>query len=359
MRQTDTNSISLNDLAQAIGVKLYGQGNISITGVNNLEGAKPGDLAYLAHNRFLEQAKQSQVSALLVSKPYDELTIPQLISDNPQFDFIQLSNRFFPIPLPSRGVAQAISKGENVRIGSDVSIGPFVTLGHRTTIGDRVTIYPGVCLGDDVSIGEDSIVYPQVAILDRCEIGARVVIHAGTVIGSDGFGYIQHKGVNHKVPQRGNVRIEDDVEIGANVTIDRATFGCTLIKRGTKIDNLVQIAHNVTIGDNSIVVAQVGIAGSTTIGQQVMIGGKAGLVDHLTVGDHAKIAAGASVLKNVEEGTTVGGGIPALPAEAALKRQILIDRLPEIRQELTELEKRVQAIEGKPRKTKTRKTKNS
>ena len=165
------------------------------------------------------------------------------------------------------GVAQHVVKGRDGHLGNDVSIGAFVTIGHRTTIGDRVTIYPGVFLGEDVTIGNDTVLHPNVSVLDGCRIGSRVIIHAGAVIGSDGFGYVQHEGRHHKIPQRGIVVIEDDVEIGANVTIDRATFGRTHVKQGTKIDNLVQIAHNVTVGEHGIIVAQVGIAGSTSIGE--------------------------------------------------------------------------------------------
>ncbi|MCH7615933.1 MAG: UDP-3-O-(3-hydroxymyristoyl)glucosamine N-acyltransferase [Nitrospinae bacterium] len=359
MNTPPSDGISLKQLAGAITAKFQGPGDLLITGVNSPEGAEPGEIAYLAGERYLETAQRSRASAFIVSKPFQQLRMPQLIVSNPQYAFVQIINRFFPQEHLARGIAKDIWQGEDVRIGRDVSIGPFVTLSDRANIGDRVTLYPGVFIGANVKIGDDSMLYPGVTILDRCEIGAHVIIHAGTVIGSDGFGYLQHGGQHHKIPQRGTVVIENEVELGANVTIDRATFGRTLIKRGTKIDNLVQIAHNVTIGDNSIVIALVGIAGSTTIGQQVMIGGQSGLVDHLTVGDHARIAAGSSVLRNVEAGTTVGGGIPALPAEAALRRQILIDRLPELRQELTELVKRVQAIEGNPRTAKTRKTKKS
>jgi UDP-3-O-[3-hydroxymyristoyl] glucosamine N-acyltransferase len=201
-----------------------------------------------------------------------------------------------------------------------------------------------VFIGHDSVIGDDSVLYPNVTIRERCSIGRRVIIHSGTVVGSDGFGYVQHDGRHHKVPQIGSVVIEDDVELGANVSVDRATSGRTLIKRGTKVDNLVQIAHNVTIGEHSILVAQVGIAGSTTVGSGVVIGGQAGLADHLDIGDRVIIAARAGVNRSLTGGQIVSGA-PAMPHETSIKAQAVFSRLPELRQHVRALEQRVGALE--------------
>ena len=280
----------------------------------------------------------------LLTKLFLEETRPQILTPNPLYAFATLVRQFFiPLPRP-RGLAKEIIRGKNVRIGPDVSIYPYVTIGDRVNIGARVTIYPGVFLGDDAVIGDDSILYPQVTILEGCSIGARVILHSGTVIGSDGFGYVQHQGQHHKIPQLGTVMIEDDVELGANVTVDRATFGQTIIKRGTKVDNQVQIAHNVQVGENCILVAQVGIAGSTTIGKYVMIGGQAGLIDHLTIGDGAKIAAGSGLSHDLTAGEVVSGR-PAIEHTAWLKSQALVPKLPEFREELRNLQGRIEVLE--------------
>ncbi len=346
----------LTDIARAINAQLHGQADLRITGVNSLEQAEPGDLAFMASHRLMDKALQSKASAFIVPQYFPDLNGAQLVSAQPQFDFVRLITRFFmKTPAPT-GIAENVVKGSNVNLGRDVSIGPFVTIGHRTTIGDRVTIYPGVFLGDGVTIGDDTVLHPNASILDGCRIGARVIIHAGTVIGSDGFGYVQHEGRHHKIPQRGIVVVEDDVEIGANVTIDRATFGATHVKQGTKIDNLVQIAHNVTVGEHGIIVAQVGIAGSTTIGKGVMIGGQAGLIDHLTIGDQAMIAAGAGIEKDVEPGSRMSGR-PAVQSTAFFRTHVLVQQLPELKKQISNLEKRLAAIENKkPRTNKTKKS---
>ena len=346
----------VSELVRAIDAQLHGPAELRITGVNSLDQAEPGDLALLSGHRLLDQARGSRASAFIVPQYFPDLNGAQLVSAQPQYDFVRLITRFFTKTPSPAGVAEHVVKGEHVLLGKDVSIGAFVTIGARTNIGDRVTIYPGVHLGDGVTIGDDSVLHPNVSIQDGCRIGARVMIHAGTVIGSDGFGYVQHEGRHHKIPQRGIVVIEDDVEIGANVTIDRATFGATHVRQGAKIDNLVQIAHNVTVGEHGIIVAQVGIAGSTTLGKGVMIGGQAGLIDHLTIGDQAMIAAGAGIEKNVEPGARMSGR-PARQSTAFFRSHFLVQQLPELKKQVSNLEKRLAAIEDK--QSETRKTKKA
>jgi len=353
MTHSATAVVSLQTLATAIQAELKGKKGVRITGVNNPEGAKPGEIAYLASERYLKEAQKSKASAFIVSKHYPQLSTHQLIVANPQYAFVHIINQFFPQTLQAPGISTNIWKGRNVKIGQQVSIGPFVTLSDGATIGDHVTLYPGVFIGKDVTICNDTILYPRVSVLDRCTIGRHVIIHAGSVIGSDGFGYLQHEGQHLKIPQRGNVVIEDHVELGANVTIDRATFGETKIKRGCKIDNQVQIAHNVTIDEHCIVVAQVGIAGSTQVGKYVIIGGQAGIIDHLTIGDKAMIAAGAGIEKSVEPGAIMSGW-PAKRHEVSLRTHVLVQRLPELHQHVSALEKRLAALETrKPRAKKT------
>ena len=198
-----------------------------------------------------------------------------------------------------------------------------------------MTLYPGVFIGDDSAWSATMSPYPNVVVREGCRLGSRVIIHSGTVIGSDGFGYVQHSGQHHKIPQLGGATIEDDVELGANVTIDRATLGQTIMKRGTKIDNLVQIAHNVTVGEHNIFVAQVGIAGSTTLGKYVMVGGQAGLADHLHIGDHVMIAAKSGVTRSLE-GNQIVSGAPVMPHATFLKAQAVIPQLPTVRQRVRE-----------------------
>lgn len=300
-------------------------------------------------------ATNVQVAALLIHRYQPDLAIPQIVVDNPMLAFARVAQKFFVQAPPPRGIADQVIQGTDVRIGSDPSIWPFVTLGDHVTIGNRVTLYPGVFVGSGSTIGDDSVLYPNVVVREACSLGARVIVHSGTVIGADGFGYVQHQGRHHKIPQLGGVIIEDDVELGANVTIDRATLGHTLVKQGTKVDNLVQIAHNVIVGEHCILVAQVGIAGSTTIGRHVMIGGQAGLADHLTIGDQVMIAAKSGVNRSIESNQVVGG-IPAMPREKALRIQGGIFQLPETRDTVRNLEQRVTALEHQAKSTSRRRT---
>lgn len=339
-------SITLGELARAVGGQVTGSEDTVISGVSSLEQARPGDLTFVDGDRFEQAAHDSKAAAFVVARTLSGLSRPQLAVANPKYAFARLVQQFFTPSRTARGIAQQISRGAGVEIGADPSIWPFVTLGDRVTIGARVTLYPGVFIGDDSVVGDDCLLYPNVTVRERCTIGRRVIIHSGTVIGSDGFGYVQHDGRHQKIPQIGTVVIEDDVELGANVTVDRATFGRTLIKRGTKVDNLVQIAHNVSVGEHNILVAQVGIAGSTTLGSHVVVGGQAGLSDHLEVGDRVMIAARSGVNRSLT-GNQVVSGTPAMPHEISIKAQAVVPRLPELRQQVRDLEQRVRSLEAR------------
>jgi len=340
------NRISLGEIGQAVGGRLIGQADLVVSGASSLEEAEPGYLAYVEGDRFIKSAQASQASAFVVARQIADLNRPQLVVSNPKYAFARIVQQFFTSPDRPRGISEQIARGTDVQIGPGASIWPFVTLGDRVKLGARVTLYPGVFIGPDAVIGDDTLLYPNVTVGEGCLIGSRVIIHSGTVIGSDGFGYVMQEGRHHKIPQVGIVRIEDDVELGANVTVDRATFGQTVIKRGTKVDNLVQIAHNVSIGEDTILVAQVGIAGSTTLGHHVIVGGQAGLSDHIQVGDQVMIAARSGVNRSLTSNQIVSGA-PVMPHEVAVKAQAVIPRLPELRQLVRNLEQRVKALEAR------------
>lgn len=338
---------TLRDIARAVDGQVIGPPDVAVTGASSLSEARENELSYIEHDRYLAAAARSKAAAFVVGRPMTGVTRPQIVAADAKYAFARIVQQFFTAPYTARGVAAEVIRGQDVQVGAAVSIWPFVTLGDRARIGARVTLYPGVFVGHDVVIGDDSVLYPNVTVREQCSIGRRVIIHSGTVIGSDGFGYVQHDGRHHKIPQIGSVVIEDDVELGANVTVDRATFGQTVIKRGTKVDNLVQIAHNVSIGEHSIVVAQVGIAGSVTIGSYVVIGGQAGLADHVDIGDRVIIAAQTGVNRSVTSGQVVSGA-PAMPHAVSIKAQAVIPRLPELRQHVRSLEQRVRALETGP-----------
>jgi UDP-3-O-[3-hydroxymyristoyl] glucosamine N-acyltransferase len=357
MKRPPRRAVPLSEIAGAVDGHLVGAGDTLIAGVSSLVEARDGDLAYLDHDRFIPAALASAAAAFVTGRHLTELSRPQVVVTDPRYASVRVVERFFPPARPARGIASPIARGADVEIGPDVAIGPFVTLGDRVRVGAGVTLYAGVFIGDDAVIGDGSTLYPRVTILERCEIGCRVIIHSGAIVGSDGFGYVTLEGRHRKVPQIGDVVVEDDVELGANVTIDRATFGSTRIGRGTKIDNLVHIAHNVAIGPDSILVAQVGIAGSTRLGAHVVAGGQVGIGEHLEIGDGAMMAAQAGVARNLAPGEIVSG-TPAFSHAASLRAHVLLARLPEFRQQIRELTERVRALEAqaaararKPRRT--------
>ena len=339
------NPLSLKQIHDVVGGELVGSPRATVTSIAGFEEAGPNDLTFVTGDRMLKMGGPITAGILLAHRRLAEIANPHIVVANPTLAYAQVAQAFFCPVTPPRGIAAAIVRGVDTQVGPAISIWPGVTLGNRVTIGARVTLYPGVFVGDDTTIGDDTLLYPNVVVREGCTIGARVIIHSGTVIGSDGFGYVQDQGRHYKIPQLGGVTIEDDVELGANVTVDRATLGQTVIKQGTKIDNLVQIAHNVTIGAHSILVAQVGIAGSTRVGHHVMIGGQAGLADHVVIGDHVMIAARAGVNRSLEPNQIVSGA-PVMPHEVWVKAQAVIPRLPELRQAIRTLEERMKQLEA-------------
>lgn len=337
-------AVRLGDVAAAVDGQLQGRADATVAGIAALADAGPDDLAFVDADHLAPAALASSAGAFLVRRAVPGLDRPQIVVANPRYALGRIVDRFFRRATRAPGVAEPVARGHDVTLGADVCVWPFVTLGDRVRIGDRVTLYPGVFVGDDAEIGDDAVLHPNVTVGERCVVGRRVVVHSGTVIGSDGFGYVQHDGRHHKIPQLGIAVVEDDVELGANVTVDRATFGRTVIGRGTKVDNLVQIAHNVTVGEHSIVVAQVGIAGSTRLGAGVVVGGQAGIADHVDIGAGAMIAARSGVDRAIGAGEVVSGS-PAMPHALSLRVHALLRRLPELRTQLRGLERRVAVLE--------------
>lgn len=338
---------TLQEIAQIIDGEVIGDGNVIVTGVCGIKEAEEGDLTFVANLRYLPLMYKTKASAIITSRDVRKSPKPIIRTDNPSLAFAKMVSLLAPneISYP-KGIHPTAIVGENVVFGKDVAIQAYSVIDNNVEIGDRTVIYTGVGIGHHTKIGSDSMIYSGVSIRERITIGNRVIIHSGTVIGSDGFGFATVKGIHHKIPQIGTVTIEDDVEIGANVTIDRARFGRTLIGRGTKIDNLVQIAHNVEIGENSIIVAQTGISGSTIIGKGVTLAGQSGIVGHITVGDNAVVAAQAGVTKSVPPNMCVSG-YPAKPHTVAKRINAYIQRLPNLISTIHALEKRVKELEAK------------
>ncbi len=340
----------LGELAERIHASVKGDPDISIGGISTLEDALPGDLSFLTNKRYVSLASQCRASALLVPPEFDHLEFPLLVSRQPYLSLAKAAQLFAEGPGPPEGVHESAWVGEGVHLGKGVSIGPLAHVGHGVSIGSGTVILGGAYLGSGVCVGENCLIHPRATILDRCKLGNRVIIHSGVVIGSDGFGFAQDEEGRHiKIPQVGIVQIDDDVEIGANCTIDRATFGRTWIQQGTKIDNLVQIAHNVTVGEYSILVAQVGISGSTRIGKHVILAGQVGIVGHIEIGDRVRIGAQSGVPHSVKAGEDVLGS-PAMPHKEYLRCAASFRHLPRFREELRELKAKVGKLEEERKK---------
>lgn len=338
--------ITLGEIARRLeGELTEGHEDLRVSAVAGLKDAAPGDISFLAHRRYLKELETTRASAVVLPGDIQFDRLPSIKVENPYYAFAQLLHIFHDLPFQPRGVDERAVIGRDVRIGRDVTIYPYVYLEDGVSVGDRVTIYPWTFIGEGSGIGDGSIIYPGVTIREGCQIGCRVIIHGGAVIGSDGFGFVTHQGVHHKIPQVGGVIIEDDVEIGANTTIDRGTVGNTIVRRGTKIDNLVQIAHNVTVGEDCIFAAQVGIAGSTQIGRYVTLAGQAGVTGHIHVGDRVTVAGKGGVTKDAKDGQTLSG-MPAIPHREWLRAMAVFKDLPELRRRLAELTEKIERIEN-------------
>jgi len=338
-------NLTLAQIAKLIDGEVVGDPSIMITGISGIKEACEGDITFVANPKYLSLIKATRASAIITSKEVKEAHKPLIRTENPSLAFSKLVSYFAPDESKIEpGIHSTAIIGKNVKLGKNVSVQPYVVLCDGVEIGDNTVLHAGVYIGHHSRLGNDCLIHPHVTIRERVTIGNRVIIHSGTVIGSDGFGYATVRGVHYKIPQIGTVYIEDDVEIGANVTIDRARFGKTHIKKGTKIDNLVQIAHNVEIGENSIVVAQSGISGSTVIGKGVILAGQSGVVGHISIGDNAVVAAQAGVTKSVPSGETVSG-YPAKPHQIAKRINACVQRLPNLYKCVKEMQRKIKELE--------------
>lgn len=336
---------TLGEIAQLIDGEVIGDPNVVITGVCGIKEAGGGDLTFIANSRYLSLMESTKAAAIITSKEVKEAGKPIIRTENPSLAFAKMLSLVTPSEIRHpEGIHPQALIGKNVKLGKNVAIQAFCVIEDNVEIADDSILYAGVYVGHHAKIGRNALIYSGVSIRERVVIGDRVIIHSGSVIGSDGFGFAIVRGVHHKIPQIGTVIVEDDVEIGANVTIDRARFDKTVIGRGSKIDNLVQIAHNVVIGENSIIVAQVGISGSTMIGKNVILAGQAGIVGHINIGDGAIVAAQAGVTKSVPSNAKVSG-YPAKPHATAMRVNACLQKLPDLYKEVKMLNEKIRELD--------------
>jgi UDP-3-O-[3-hydroxymyristoyl] glucosamine N-acyltransferase len=328
-------------IAKQLGGIVVGDASTIISGFSATDSARPGDLTFAENEIYFERAEKSAASAVLVSGELKSATKTLIRVPNARVAFAKVLPLFFPELRFTPGVHPSSVVHSTAQVDPTAHIGPFCAIGERVKIGPGAVLEGGNHVGADSQIGASTRLFPNVTLYPHSAIGARVRIHAGTVIGSDGFGYVFDEGIHRKVPQVGNVIVHDDVEIGANVTIDRGALGSTIIGKGTKIDNLVQVGHNVVIGEHSIVISQVGIAGSTKIGKHVTLAGQVGLAGHLKIGDDVTVAAQAGVMNDIPDGEKWLGS-PARPDRQMKRQFIAVERLPELLARVRELERRLE-----------------
>jgi UDP-3-O-[3-hydroxymyristoyl] glucosamine N-acyltransferase len=338
-------SYRLGELARRVGGEVLGKVDRPISGIAPLGEAGPDDLSFLTNAKYRKEARKSGAGAVLAAPGSGLEGIDILEVREPYLALASLLELFHP-PAPRRpGISGAAHVGTDVTMGSEVAVGPFAVIADRVTLGDRATVGAGCVVGEECRVGDDAELKPRVVLYPRTVIGKRCLIHSGVVLGADGFGFATSGNLHHKVPQVGRVVIEDDVEIGANATVDRAAIGETLIGEGSKIDNLVMIAHGVKLGRGALMAAQTGISGSTRIGERTTWAGQSGAAGHLKIGDGAIIAAKTAVLKDLPAGAFVIG-IPAVEHGHWKRVQVSLSKLPELRQEVRKLRSRLERLEA-------------
>ena len=331
-------SVSLSEIVSYVSGRYTGPAGVAISGVAPLADAREGEISFLSNPKYAPQLASTKATAILVSNDLEGDSPRYIRVANPYFAMARVIARFFDRRPAPQGISPHAAVASTARLAANVAVGAFTSIGENVEIGDGAVIFPNVTIEADSVIGEGTVVYPQVSIYHGTRIGKRCIIHSGVVIGSDGYGFATEGGKHHKIPQVGIVRIEDDVEIGAGSTIDRAALGETVIGEGTKIDNLVQIGHNVRVGKHCLLVAQVGIAGSTKLGNYVVVAGQSGFAGHLEIGDGVQVAAKSAVLKDVQSNTKVMGS-PAIGFGEFSRREVWLRRLPELARKVTQLER--------------------
>ncbi|MGD9904373.1 MAG: UDP-3-O-(3-hydroxymyristoyl)glucosamine N-acyltransferase [Vicinamibacterales bacterium] len=341
--------MQLSELAERLGAVLDGDGTIEVHRVAGIEQAGPGDVTFLANPKYAAALGATRATAVILDPSAPPAPCAMLRVANPYLAFARAAQAFAPPRTVPPGVHPTAVVAADAVLEPGVAIGPLVVIGQRARIGARTVLHPHVVVGDDAVLGADCLIHARVSIREACRLGDRVVVQDGAVIGADGFGFAHHAdGTHEKIPQTGPVVVEDDVEIGANTTIDRPAVGETRIRAGAKIDNLVQIAHGVTVGLNTLLAAQVGIAGSTTIGDNVIFAGQVGVANHLTVGDGVKATAQTGINNSIAAGMFVSG-LPAIDNRQWNKAAVIFGRLPEYRRQLIDLERRLAALEAAAR----------
>lgn len=335
-------------LATMLDGKLEGNPEVKVSNIAKIEEAADGMLSFIANPKYEEFIYTTQASVLIVNETLvtERPVKPTLIRVKDAYSsFALLLEKYKQMVGNKTGIQQPSYIPSSVKVGENVFVGAFAYLGEHVVLGDNVKIYPGVYLGDNVVVHNDAVIYPGVKVYDNCVVGKRVILHAGCVIGGDGFGFApQPDGTYKKVPQIGNVVIHDDVEIGANTTIDRATMGSTVIRQGAKLDNLIQVAHNVDIGTNTVIAAQTGVSGSTKVGQNCVIGGQVGMVGHIQIADGTKINAQSGLSKSIVDQNTSLNGSPAFDYKSSLKSQAIFRNLPDLDRRVKELEAMVKQL---------------
>jgi UDP-3-O-[3-hydroxymyristoyl] glucosamine N-acyltransferase len=337
---------SLREIAELVGGVVRGNSDLRISGLNGIRQAQPGELTFIGSHQYLKYLEETPATAILVPPDIISNTKALIQVKNPYFAFIRLIQEVSfeaKIQHPT-GVHPTAVIGRNVKVGNNIALDAHVRIADNCVIADDVTLYAGVYIGEGCTVGQGTVMYPHVVLRERTQVGARCIIHAGVVLGSDGFGFAPLEGKWFKVPQTGIVIIGDDVEIGANSAVDRATFGSTVIGRGSKIDNLVQIGHNVTIGEDCVISGMTGVAGSATIGNHVTIAAQVGIADHAEIGDGVTIGARSGIVSSIKPGQVVSG-FPAMDHNMELRVLAGMRRLPDIPRRIRELERRIQELE--------------
>lgn len=338
---------TLQELADYVGGTVAGDPNTIINGIMGIDEATEGHITFVSNEKYIKKMNHTKASAVIVSPKLINAKKNLLVCNNPYLAFARIVELLmFKKPVYAKGVDPATSIANTAKIGKDVSIQAYVTIGENTCIGDRVVVFPGVFIGENCTIGDDAVLHANVVIYPDTVIGRRVTIHSNTVIGSSGFGYAPDGQSYYKIPQAGNTVIEDDVDIGANTTINRATLGQTIIRRGTKIDSQVVISHNVEIGEDSVIVSQVGIAGTAKIGKHVTLAGGVGIIGHVTVGDNVTVGGRSGVAQDLPDNGTYLG-TPALPIQKMRRCYVIIEKLPEMKEHMKSLDKRLKQLEEK------------